>query len=607
MKCFRNSKSGICKRDGYMKSIQYVIPLIYNKETILAYIGWMFICVINSGLFVVNTIMMQRFLDSVMQNNFEKIMRNLFVLVASICCNLVFSGLSVWGDSLVEKKSMKALNIRLFNKVNKIDPWIMNKPEFWDELEKSKNGLEGAVYIVQTFFFMFSWHVPYFIFMCIYLYRVNPLFVGMLFLILIAILAIQKIKKKSLIRLEEEKASVQRRIDYYNRCIFGLDICKETKILNAVTFFKERYEREIERYNTVSRECGKKTVTIDLYGKMIITIVYIIVATVLMLNLISESITVGMFIAIFSSVERMFTMVRSVVASNLGFIIENISSVDFFVRFMCREEVERIPVEIDAQAGIKLSNVSFRYPQKKDYVLKNVNLEIKPQETIVIVGENGAGKSTLIDLIVGLYMPQKGRISYGIYKDEQARYYPINVSAVFQDFVKYKMNLRDNISMSNVRKSDLSDLKRNILFTDKSDQNLLKILEKVNFSDVNQNLSLDQMMSTEFGGIDVSGGVWQRIAVCRCLFKDGALLVLDEPTAAMDPAQESKIYEMYQEIAANKTTIIVSHRLGICKIADRVVVLKNGELCGIGSHEELLKKNQEYKRMWNAQASFYEV
>lgn len=607
MKCFRNSKNGICKEKGGLKSIQYVIPLICNKETILTYIGWMFICVVNSGLFVVNTMMLQRFLDSVMQNDFEKIIRNLFVLGASICCNYCFTGLSVWGDSLVEKKSIKALNIRLFNKVNRIDPWIMNKPEFWDDLEKSKKGLEGAVYIVQTFFFMFSWHVPYFLFMCIYLYKINPLFIGMLFLILIAILAIQRIKKTSLNRLEEEKASVQRRIDYYNRCIFGLDFCKETRTLNATVFFNEKHEKEIERYNAISKECGRKTVTIDLYSKMIITIVYIIIAIVLMLNLISESITVGIFIAVFTSVERMFTMVRSVVVSNIGFIIENISSVDFFVQFMCKEEVERTPVEIDEQTSIKLSNVFFRYPQKKDYVLKNINLEIKPQETIVIVGENGAGKSTLIDLIVGLYKPQKGSISYGTYKDEQARYYPINVSAVFQDFVKYKMNLRDNISISKVRNGDLGDLKRNTLYSDKKDQELLKIIDKVNFLDVDQNLLLNQMMSPEFGGIDISGGLWQRIAICRCLFKGGALLVLDEPTAAMDPTHESKIYEMYHEIAENRTTIIVSHRLGICKIADRIVVLKKGELCGIGSHEELLQNNQEYKRMWNSQASFYEV
>lgn len=218
---------------------------------------------------------------------------------------------------------------------------------------------------------------------------------------------------------------------------------------------------------------------------------------------------------------------------------------------------------------IVLKDVNFKYPSLSNYTLKNINLEINPGEIIAIVGENGSGKSTLSKILMGLYEIDNGEF-FDFTTNE-------NKSILFQDFCKYPVSVDENISLGTKSNKNLKDIKKN-----------LKI-------DYNSNI-----LGKEFGNSDLSGGQWQRISIARALYKDYEFLILDEPTAEIDPIFEMEIYNTFKEMLKEKTGIIITHKLGSIKFVDKIFIMDNGKIIDIGKHNELLNRNNIYQKIWNA-------
>jgi ATP-binding cassette subfamily B protein len=248
----------------------------------------------------------------------------------------------------------------------------------------------------------------------------------------------------------------------------------------------------------------------------------------------------------------------------------------------------------DSARGIVMENVSFTYPNATSPSVDNVSLAIKPGETIAVVGENGAGKSTLVRLLIGMYKPSAGRVlvrGVDTLTADAASLFT-GLSGVFQKYMRYLITLGENVTISQMGKTDAVE-------TALSDAGVA--VDKETFPD-----GLDTMLSREFDGVDLSGGQWQRIAIARGLYRAHELVVLDEPTAAIDPLEESRVYKQFMEISRDKTAIIVTHRLGSVKAADRVVVMDKGKIIAAAPHVELLKSCALYSEMYNAQAMWYE-
>jgi len=167
-------------------------------------------------------------------------------------------------------------------------------------------------------------------------------------------------------------------------------------------------------------------------------------------------------------------------------------------------------------------------------------------------------------------------------------------TAVFQNFQRYKMSLRENIEISQVTYNQVEN-------------RLKRVLEEINMEEKNVKLpeGIDTMLAKEFGGTDLSGGQWQRIAIGRGLYRNHGIIVLDEPTASIDPLEESKIYHQFAELSKGKTSIIITHRIGSARLADRIVVMSNGTITGLGTHQYLLKQNTVYRTMFEAQSQWY--
>lgn len=224
--------------------------------------------------------------------------------------------------------------------------------------------------------------------------------------------------------------------------------------------------------------------------------------------------------------------------------------------------------------------------------LHTINLTIHPNETLAIVGQNGSGKTTLCRLIMGLYEASEGEVTCGDIPVKQLNYE--NTSAVFQNYCRYKWTVQENLIISQMSKPTSDAMLMN------SCEEAGVILKDESFTD-----GLNTMLGRDFDGIELSGGQWQRIAIARGLYRTSDLIILDEPTAAIDPLEETRLYNDFAKLCDAKTAIIVTHRLGSAKIADRIIVMKDGGIVQDGTHSQLIHMDGEYKNMYESQEKWY--
>jgi ATP-binding cassette subfamily B protein len=264
------------------------------------------------------------------------------------------------------------------------------------------------------------------------------------------------------------------------------------------------------------------------------------------------------------------------------------------------DEPNEIPVT--NESSLEFRDVSFRYPGTDRYVLKNCSFYLSGGRSYAVVGENGAGKTTIAKLIMGLYSDYEGSIFINGRNIKEYSYCELKglVGAVFQDFARYELSVRENIEIGNIAQySRTSDEKE-----------IENICDDLNMSDWIHSFpkGFDTMLGKlEEEGVDLSGGQWQKIAIARMLYRKASINILDEPTAAMDPIAESKIYELFQNINIGKFNIIITHRMGAAKVADEILVLQNGDVIEKGKHDQLMNlENGVYREMYESQRQWYE-
>lgn len=593
------------------KIIKTLVPIAFAAVPV-AWIAGIIISVLHGVSWGVNTLMTQKFFDSVTalaskDGLLSKAVLMALLLALALVASQVLNGIMNFGWNELSKKVVGCIAKRVNKKSGNIDPIAFEDPKVLDDINKAHEGVDNGMGIIMVLFSIFTFYLPYFLFMGIYLYKLKPILAISIVLIFIPVALTQFIRIKVFSNLEDEAAPIRREYEYYEKCIVDREYYKETRILGAFGYFRNLYKTSLSLLNKKVWKAERKTGLIELGMAGITLIGYLGVLYLLFISLMEGSISVGAFGAVFASVDLMIGVMDEIIRRHIGELTKNIGTVRNLVRFLELPERKGRDIEIEGIPDININNVSFAYPGADKNSLENINLEMKAGETIAIVGENGAGKTTLVKLITGLYLPNEGSVKVGGVdtKDISPKALYKNISAVFQKYQRYKMTLEDNISISDLEVSNKKYNKKRPL-----SKNKIRLEEAIEKADLEVDeekfpQSYDTMLSREFEGIDLSGGQWQRVAIARGFYKAHNMIILDEPTAAIDPVEENKIYTKFKEMANGNTAIVVTHRLGSAKIADRIIVMDNGQIVEYGTHEELMCNKGKYEEMYNAQSKWY--
>lgn len=568
--------------------------------TPVASVLYCFCDVLHASGYVLVAVSSQYLFDGVAQAAngapIQKAIIPLLLLALSTIFLEVANGLSNFHIEYPSPKILSNLHQRLYEKAAKISAAEFERPEFLDSLNKAQKSIEPGFFAASLVLMLFTFYLPYFIFMGVYLYTLSPFLILALILIFIPVILGQVIRFKLFENVENGIAPARRAMVSYEKAICDRDYFKETRLLGGFTYFIKLYRDAVRLVNQKTYSAEKRHSQIDLGLRLLTVAGYIGILVMLIRSLLSGSITAGAFAAVFASIGTMYSMAEEVFGDFFRRITSDAATIRNYQKFLEYPEREGQAGKFDAKQGIALQNVHFQYPNADKEALHGISLSIAQGETIAVVGENGAGKSTLMKLLLGLYQPTSGQVLIGGMDTSQVQNKDIykNSSAVFQNYQRYRATLQENVAVSQPQ-SDISAEKVKSACT----QANLDI-SSASFPD-----GLQTMLSREFGGVDLSGGQWQRVAIARGLYRVHDVIILDEPTAAIDPIEETNLYRQFARLAKGKTAVIVTHRLGSARIADRIVVLKAGSIDDIGTHEQLIARQGFYAQLFRAQAKWY--
>ncbi|MDD7306051.1 MAG: ABC transporter ATP-binding protein [Peptoniphilaceae bacterium] len=399
--------------------------------------------------------------------------------------------------------------------------------------------------------------------------------------------------------LEVENSNQKRKVDYYDAMLMDKSFADERILFS---FFKNINNKWNKKATTLIDQQTKLSRTIFAQEKIVSVILYIIsfVIIVLLVGPVrSGTISIGFMIAFVNATFKLSNMVSRVFADALSKIYKEIGySKDFwdFQKLATIGETNQSRQVGEKIESIQFKNVSFKYPGTQNYVLKNCSFKMEGKRKYALIGINGAGKTTIVKLLKGLYKDYEGIITINNIdlRDITSDNLASEIAVVNQDFSKYQVSFIDNINLG--RKHEI-----------KNHGLVLDVFNKLDFNKIGGNIKLDSKIGKIYPeNIDLSLGEWQKLVISRAILSEASLLILDEPTASLDPMAEQKVYDQISELSENKISLLISHRLGAVKDSEDIYLLEDGNVKIHGSHEELMKHSVLYKEMYNKQKGWYQ-
>ncbi|WP_333307161.1 ABC transporter ATP-binding protein [Microcoleus sp. B7-D4] len=427
---------------------------------------------------------------------------------------------------------------------------------------------------------------------------------------------IQRKYSKIIWRVQRKQAKISREMNLSARVLTGEEYAKELRLFGLQELWLKRWQDQFLQFFSEMQQIRKKGAIVLLLWSVFSRIGVALPFVYVVMGALGGRYTLG-DLALYSGLIVQVEQSLQLLIGNYANLYDiSLGVTPIFQLLELKPELQSPLVDVASRLpslpdggqdapptkdkiGIEIKHLSFCYPGSNKSTVEDINLTINPGEMLVLVGENGAGKTTLGKLLGRLYDPTSGTIAWNgkDLRSYSLAYVRSRIAVVMQDYARFPSTVRENVGFG-----DLLSLSDDSAINEAISE--AGIREKVN--------SLSAGLETPLGkqledGIDLSGGQWQRIAIARALMRlsTAEVLIFDEPTAALDPKTEHEIYSIFRQIAAGKTTIVISHRLGLAKIADRIAVMENGKIAEIGTHDELIELGEIYYSMFTRQASSY--
>ena len=490
------------------------------------------------------------------------------------------------------------LNKQLYEKAKSLDLESYDNPEFYNNfiltIESSSENIQGILGMVQWY----VGNIISFITISSIIFTIDPWCLVIIIGVVLAFMPISRKLSKLQFERRVDNTKYHRRSDYFQRIFYLQDYAKEVRMNNITPLLLERYNdaaddvisNQKKYYKKISFFTGLQEIGVQGLGFMVILPLYLGYCV-----LVKHTLSAGDFVATFNGAYSIAMSINFLTIWAIARFSEQAKTIDKYRGFLS-SDFKIKDGEKTAEAGkpktIEIKNMSFTYPGNSEPTLKNINLTVKPYEKIALVGYNGAGKTTLTNLLLRLYDVSDGEILIDgeDIRDVTVSSHRNRFAAVFQDFQTFACTVGENVALD-------------------IDPDRERVLEALKHSGLRKELpnGIDTELLREFAdsGIMLSGGESQKVAVARAFYKDCPYVILDEPSANLDPIAEYNLNKAMMEAAENKTVIFISHRLSTTVNADRIYVMENGEIIDCGTHEELMAKNGTYAYMFNLQAEKY--
>lgn len=400
---------------------------------------------------------------------------------------------------------------------------------------------------------------------------------------------------------QRKQTQTERKAWYFNLLLTHEHHAKEIRLFNLGSLFIEKYKKLRTKLRQEKLTIASKQSIAEFSAQAFATLAVFLSYSFIAYKTVQGSITIGDLVMFFQAFQRGQAFLTEMLRSLAGLYEDNLFLKNLS-EFLDLEPKINIPCEVTPfpdmkQGSITIDHVDFNYPNSKRDVLKNISLTIQPGEHIALVGENGSGKTTLVKMLCRLYDPDKGKILFNTtdLKDLHATEIRQNISVIFQDYVKYNLTARENIWLGNIGSSI-------------EDEEIIKAAKQSGAHEVitGLNQGYDTVLGKVFeNGEEISIGEWQKIALARAFLRQAPILILDEPTSSLDAKMEYEIFQQFHQLTLGRTAILISHRLSTVRMADRILVMKNGKISENGTHAELMKSQGLYAEMFTRQAENY--
>lgn len=595
---FRESFSSLKFVPRFFKEILKVNPLLFYTNLVCRIINAVLpVLMLWVGKMIIDEVVLQIAAE-------EKDMDQLWLLIAlefalAVLSDLLSRGISL-SDGLLGDQYSIDTSVRIIKKTSEVDLDQLEDSEFYDKLERARQQTTGRVGLMSNILTQGE-----------DLIVIGSLLAGVVafepWLILLLIISIiptvlNEIKfSGTSYSLARSWTQERRELDYLRYAGASDVTAKEVKLFGLSEYLAGRFKGLSDKYYAQSKNLAKQRAGWGSFFSVIGTTAYYGAYVLIVFRTVAGIFTLGDLTFLAGSFNRLrqklqgfFTRFTAITESAL-YLQDYFEFLD--LTYHERTSEKKIPLPKKIRSGFEFVNVGFRYPKSEKWVVRNINFKLRAGEKLAFVGENGAGKTTLIKLLLQFYEPTEGEILLdGIPVKEYDRVgYQQFFGVIFQDFVKFELTLRENIAMGEIAQIENQPRIDNAAQKSLADQVISELPG-----------GYDQQLGKRFKeGKDLSGGQWQKIAIARAYMKDAEVLVLDEPTSALDARAETEAFDRFIKLTEGKTAVIISHRFSTVRIADRIMVLKDGRVLEIGTHEELMQNGKLYAELFNLQAAGY--
>jgi len=520
----------------------------------------------------------------------------LLELLLAVFSDLLGRGIALV-DSLLGDLVSHEISLRLMHQSAKLDLESFEDSEFYDKLERARRQASSRILLMSQSLTQLQ-DVITVLFLAGALITFNAWLLILLALTLIpAFLGETRFNSQSY-SLMYGWTQERRELDYLRFAGASDETAKEVKIFGLSDFFGSRYKKLSGEYYRANRNLSVRRAAWGGLMSMIGSLGYYAAYIVIIFRTINGFLSLGDLIFLSGSFLRLRSLMESILIRFSSIADSAIYLRDLFDFLEMEPKIKSgkksLPFPETIKEGFTFENVGFRYPKIEKWVLRNLTFTLHPGEKLALVGENGAGKTTLVKLLSRLYDPDEGRI---ILEGHDLKEYDLGglrnaVGIIFQDYVKYHLTAEENIAVGRIEELDNHSKIR-----EAAEQSLANVvIEKLP-------KGYQQMIGRWFKqGTNLSGGEWQKIAIARAYMREAKLLILDEPTASLDARAEYEVFRRFVELTFDKCAVLISHRFSTVRMADRIIVLKEGRLIEEGTHDELLVAGGQYSDLFNMQA-----